>query len=274
MLPPKAAVVWLAVTSGACTLALGFDEVSSGELSPSAAFRCSALVPEPWFCDDFDGDGEPFAAWSRLEQSNGTASLNDEQYVSAGRSFKATTVSFPLGSEDISAYCAAELFIADLRDKPMLMTVSFQFMMESFDSSSDALVTPLSFAYLRDDGANFLDLDLVPTSGNALAFGERIAPELPAPDDSAYLHGLVSGNPLQVGRWYHVELTFDIREPTGTDNLFSLVVDDQARKTAKFNFPLAGGTPELALGVTSISSSTIDPYTLRFDNFVVEVDER
>jgi hypothetical protein len=269
MLAQNAAAVGLAVSCAACGLALDFDGLES-----YPGF-CSQLVPAPRFCDDFDYEQEePFERWTLLVQQKGTASLNGDEYVSPRRSFLSTSQAFqPGGATDEFPEAFAHLELPELADKALQMTISCDFMVESFDSSMDAYVTVLSFDYDRADGGHLLDLDLVPAPGLFLALGEQnIATDESEPEQM--LHGRVAGDPLMQSIWYHVDLLIDIRQPRGADNWFTLSVDGVARKTAPFTFPLAGGEPELALGITDTGASPINPWRLRFDNFVVRIEPR
>jgi hypothetical protein len=267
MLASKAGAVGLAVSCTACGLALDFDA-----LSDYPGF-CSQLLPAPRFCDDFDGDAAPFERWTLLVQENGTASLNDDHFVSPRRSFLSVSKPFTPGATEVYAAAYAHVALPELSDRPLKLTVSCDFRIEGFDSSTDAYVTLLSFDYNRPDGGHLLDVDLVPAPGLFLALGEQnIATDESEPEQM--LHGRVAGDPLSQATWYHLDLAFDIREPTGTDNWFTLSVDGEARKTAQFFFPLAGGQPDLALGITDMGAGTIDPWLLRFDNFVVRIEER
>jgi hypothetical protein len=270
MLAPKAAAAtWLAMSCAACSLALDFGGLSA--LPPS---YCGLIQPAARFCDDFDADAEaPFARWGMVLQENGTASLDDDAYVSPRRSFLATSKPFQQGAADVYAQAYAHVALDELLDQPLVMTLSFELQIEAFDSSADGYVTLLSFDYDRADGGHLLDLDLVPGPALYLAVGEQnIATDDSEPEQT--LHGRLAGDPLAEATWYHIEYVIDIREPRGDQNWFTVSVDGEKRTTAQFAYALAGGQPDLALGITDLSAGTIDPWRLRFDNFLVQIERR
>jgi hypothetical protein len=270
MLASKAAAVGLAASCAACSLTLGFDDLSAWS-SPYASFRCSALKPAPRFCDDFDGPEVPFSRWSSFVVENGTASLDESTFVSPGRSFLSTSRAFQLGADDVSAAAYAQIDLEDIPNEAIRLTMTFEFMVESFDSSADSHVTLLSFDYDREDGGHLLDLDLVPVPGLYLALGEQkfITDES---EPEIFLHDRLGGDAVVQGTWYHVEYVLEIREPNGAENYFAVNVDGEPRKTGQFMFPLAGGQPDIMLGISYLAGSGANPWRLRFDNFLVQVE--
>jgi hypothetical protein len=272
MLAWRTAAVWLAVPCAACSLTLGFDDLSAA-WSPRSSFQCAAIVPAPRFCDDFDAHEQPFQRWTALQQHNGTTNVDGASFVSPRRSFLAVSSAFAPDAADISADALAVLALDELKDKPVVITLSFELRVEAFDSSSDGFVTLVSLDYDRDDGGHLLGVDLVPASGLMLGVSEVSIPD----DDSDVLstrHGLVAGDALAEATWYHIDFQLDIDEPMGADNRFTLSVDGEPRKTAKLLYPLAGGLPTFALGISDISDTTVNAWRLRYDNFLVQVAEQ
>jgi hypothetical protein len=290
----RAGVWWLSVACTACTQVLDFDGTSSSrapsdagmDASPgdagqaeagadaSAGF-CASLGAGVRFCDDFDSEGVSFERWTQTFELRGAVSIDSAQFVSPSWSFLASSeVAEPSdagAAEPASA--TALLALEDAAQRPVAITVSFDFGIDAHDGTDGSWATFLRFIYDGADHDVLLDFDLVASQGDELALylDEWRVPSADGGTEGSY--DSVPGADLSPLAWHHVRLRVVLNEPSGFDNSFALTLDGEPRLARQLRVQTSSGTPVIDLGLVNVPGDAEAPWQVRFDNFVVEVEE-
>jgi hypothetical protein len=293
------AVAWLAMACTACTQVLAFDDVTGGRAPDRSAARdggmdasesdagdaamelgyCESVGPLVAFCDDFDVPEEPFTYWTGIDQVGGTLRIDTEHFVTPEGAMLVTTDGYDAGTlEDggvgnASAHVVAALVLDLHKSEPVAFVVTFDIGVDAHDVTEGAWATFLRFVYDGDEHDVLMDFDLVPTPSQLGLFVDEW--EYPVGDGGvASTIEPLPGDALEPRTWYEVQVRIELDEPNGFDNSFSVSIDRVPRLARPLNVSPAGGTPVFEIGIIDMSPNTVAPWIVRFDNFVLEIEER
>ncbi len=253
-----------------CTQTLDFDSVSGGA---SSSALCTGDNPARQFCDDFDGQSVG-SIWGGIEEQYGAVSNDSRASVSG-------TVSMLASSDGVDAGTIVRAVVKrafpEHADSVVGIRASFDMRVDQFDPRAGAQIGAFALLFGPLDNFNQLVLNVNSTGDDIsvqLAENAVSVADPSSTEDNGYaVHGPFSEPAPDT--WTNIRVEVDVFKPDGGGNQLRIFLDGEQKFNGPLVLDLKGAEPRLELGLTWVDTvgTAADPWSVRYDNFVVEMTD-